>query len=114
MFQLFHRTFFAMNIEKIRAEFPSLSINSGERRTIFFDNAAGTQLARRCIDRVNDYYLRSNANTGGAFETSRRSDAMLEECRSMVADFLGASEPDEVAFGPNMTTLTQAFARAFG
>ncbi len=103
-----------MNTEQIRKQFPSLELKSNGRQTIFFDNAAGTQVARQCIDRVNEYFLTSNANTGGVFETSKRSDELIETCRQRVADFIGAKDPDEVAFGPNMTTLTQAFARAFG
>jgi cysteine desulfurase family protein (TIGR01976 family) len=103
-----------MDIQKIRSEFPSLEMRTEERPTIFFDNAAGTQVPRRCIDRVNEYYLTMNANTGGVFGTSIRSDALLEECRRAVADLLGAPDREEVAFGANMTTLTQSFARAFG
>jgi cysteine desulfurase family protein (TIGR01976 family) len=103
-----------MNVETLRREFPALCREEGGRRTIFFDNAAGTQVPRRSIDRIVDYLVSSNANSGGVFATSRRSDALLSECRGAVADFLGASEPREVAFGANMTTLTQAFARAFG
>jgi cysteine desulfurase family protein (TIGR01976 family) len=103
-----------MNIETIRAQFPALAARSEKGRTIFFDNAAGTQVPRQCIDRTTDYFVTMNANSGGVFETSLRSDALIEECRVALADFLGASDPAEVAFGANMTTLTQAFARAFG
>lgn len=103
-----------MNTEQIRQQFPALELKSNGRQTVFFDNAAGTQVTRQCIERVNDYFLTSNANTGGVFQTSRRSDELIETCRQGVADFIGAKDPNEVAFGPNMTTLTQAFARAFG
>jgi cysteine desulfurase family protein (TIGR01976 family) len=103
-----------MDIKAIRAEFPALNRQIEGRSTIFFDNAAGTQVPRRTIERVTEYYLTSNANTAGAFETSRRTDAMLEEARRAMADFLGAKDMNEISFGPNMTTLTQAFARAFG
>ncbi|MFY9223121.1 MAG: cysteine desulfurase-like protein [Blastocatellia bacterium] len=103
-----------MKIELIRQQFPSLTLKSSHRPTVFFDNAAGTQVARHCIDQVNNYFLTSNSNTGGVFETAQRSDKLIEKCRAAVADFIGATDPEEVAFGPNMTTLTQAFARAFG
>lgn len=103
-----------MNTEKIRAEFPALSRRTNNRRTIFFDNAAGTQVARQTIERINDYLINCNANTDGVFETSRRSDALISETRRAVADFIGAADANEVAFGPNMTTLTQSFARALG
>ncbi|MBI4854753.1 MAG: cysteine desulfurase-like protein [Acidobacteria bacterium] len=103
-----------MNIISIRSQFPSLELKSNDQPTIFFDNAAGTQVARQSIDRLTQYFLSSNANTGGVFETSLRSDELIETCRQKVADFLGVKDRQEVAFGPNMTTLTQAFARAFG
>jgi cysteine desulfurase family protein (TIGR01976 family) len=100
-----------MNLDAVRAQFPALAT---EPNRIFFDNAAGTQVARSCLERMAEYLVRDNANLGGLFPRSRRSDALQAECRRAVADFLGAADPSEVAFGANMTTLTQAFARAFG
>src|SRR6187397_2245198 len=100
-----------MDITAIRSEFPSLAPEPGGAATIFFDNAAGTQVPRRCIDRMVDYLTTSNANTHGVFETSRRSDALIEEARAAMADLVGATDPREIAFGANMTTLTQSFAR---
>ncbi|MBL8151035.1 MAG: cysteine desulfurase-like protein [Blastocatellia bacterium] len=102
-----------MNLEQIRQQFPSLSLKTYDRTTVFFDNAAGTQATKRCIDRITDYFLTSNANTHGLFETSRRSDQIIDQARLAVADFISAPNQDEVAFGANMTTLTQSFARAF-
>jgi cysteine desulfurase family protein (TIGR01976 family) len=63
---------------------------------------------------MSRYLERSNANHEGAFATSRESDATLAEAHAAAADFLGASGPDEVAFGQNMTTLTFAVSRAIG
>ena len=65
------------------------------------------------IDAITDYLKQSNANTGGAYATSRRTDAMIAEARSAMADFLGC-DSDEIIFGPNMTTLTYAMSRAIG
>jgi cysteine desulfurase family protein (TIGR01976 family) len=61
---------------------------------------------------VARYYEQSNANQGGAFETSVRSDAIVEEARASVADLLGAASPDEIKFGQNMTTLTFHVSRS--
>jgi cysteine desulfurase family protein (TIGR01976 family) len=55
-----------------------------------------------------------NANHGGAFATSRRSDAILAAAHAAVADLLNAPAPEEVVFGPNMTTLTLHLSRAVG
>ena len=65
------------------------------------------------IDAISDYLKRDNANTCGAYATSRHTDAMIAGARSAMADFLGC-HADEVVFGPNMTSLTFAISRAIG
>jgi cysteine desulfurase family protein (TIGR01976 family) len=52
------------------------------------------------------YLTHTNANHGGAFKTSRESDEILRNARSAMADFLNAESPNEIIFGPNMTSLT--------
>jgi len=79
----------------------------------FLDGPGGTQVPQRVIDAVANYLRRDNANTGGAYATGRRTDAMIAEARGAMADFLHCAA-DEVAFGPNMTTLTYAVSRAIG
>jgi len=104
----------AFDFDAVRSHFPSLSQADPGRAPLFFDNPGGTQVAQEVIDAVNDYYLHHNANHGGAFATSLRSDAILHEAHAAMADFLGASSPDEIIFGPNMTTLTFSISRAMG
>jgi len=93
----------------IRAQFPSLRGNA-----VYLDNPGGTQIAQAALDRINTYLTEYNANHGGAFATSRESDAVLHEAHTAVADFLNASRPDEIVFGPNMTTLTFSLSRSLG
>jgi cysteine desulfurase family protein (TIGR01976 family) len=94
-----------LNIEAVRAQFPV-------RDAVFFDNPAGTQVSARVIEAVSDYYRSINANSGGVFATSQRTDTMVRETREKMADFLNAPRADEIAFGPNMTTLNFALSRA--
>jgi cysteine desulfurase family protein (TIGR01976 family) len=102
-----------LDIAWIRAQFPSLSQNVNGNPAVFLDGPGGTQVPQRVIDAISDYLKRSNANTHGAYATSRQSDAMLEEARGAMADFL-ACDADEVVFGANMTSLTFAISRAIG
>jgi cysteine desulfurase family protein (TIGR01976 family) len=95
------------DLTEIRAKFPGLS-----REAIFFDNPAGTQMVQSSIDRMNEYAVNTNANHGGAFATSRESDAVIDTTRQAVADFLHAARPEEIVFGPNMTTLTFHISRS--
>ena len=103
-----NRTF---DVARVREHFPSVI---RPRAPIYFDNPAGTQVTGDVADGVRDYLLFDNANHGGAFATSVRSNAMIYETRSAMADFLGAASPEEIVFGPNMTTLTYGLSRAFG
>jgi cysteine desulfurase family protein (TIGR01976 family) len=91
----------------IRQQFPSL-----DRPAVFFDNPAGTQIAQQSLERINRYLLECNANHGGVFATSQRSDELLHDAHAAMADFLNASSPDEIAFGANMTSLTLHISRS--
>jgi len=104
----------AFDVEAVRPEFPSLAIESHGRPVAYFDGPGGTQVPQRVIDAIVDYYRTSNANDGGAFETSERSDASTARAHAAVADFVGAASPDEIKFGANMTTLTFHLSRSLG
>ena len=103
----------ALDISWVRAQFPSLHRSIGSHAAAFLDAPAGTQVPQRVIDAVRNYYEQSNANTCGAFQTSRHSDALIASARAAMADFFNCA-PDELFFGPNMTTLTFALSRAIG
>lgn len=102
-----------LDLTWIRAQFPALTQTVNGHPAVFFDGPGGTQVPQRVIDAVADYLIRHNANTHGAFATSRRTDETIDAARAAMADFLGCAA-DEVVFGPNMTTLTFAISRAFG
>jgi cysteine desulfurase family protein (TIGR01976 family) len=97
----------------VRAQFPALSQTVDGHPAVFLDGPGGTQVPQRVIDAISDYLRTSNANTDGVFATSQRSDAMLAGARVAMADFLG-SDPEEVVFGANMTSLTFAISRSIG
>jgi len=103
----------ALDLTAIRAQFPSLSQTVNGHPAAFLDGPGGTQVPQRVIDAISNYLRRDNANTGGAYSTSRHTDAMLADARAAMADFLNCA-PDEIVFGPNMTTLTYTISRAIG
>ena len=103
-----------LDLDRIRARFPALSLEQDGRPVVFLDGPGGTQVPGSVVDAVADYLRWSNANAGGAFLTSQRSDAMLAEAHAALTDFLGAGSPEEVHFGPNMTSLTFSISRAIG
>src|ERR1035438_1572116 len=103
----------ALDMTWVREQFPSLKLQVNGHLAAFLDGPAGTQVPRQVMDAIQNYFLTSNANTCGAFETSRRNDAIIDSARAAMADFLHCDK-DEVIFGQNMTTITFALARAIG
>jgi cysteine desulfurase family protein (TIGR01976 family) len=99
------------DVDAIRARFPALGLEHGERPMAFFDGPGGTQVPDTVIDAVVRYYRESNANHGGAFSTSERSDAIVEDAHQAIADLLGV-DGDEITLGPNMTTITFHLSRS--
>ena len=77
----------------------------------FLDGPGGYQVPTCVIDAVKDYLINRNANVGGAFLTSRRTDETVQSAREAFADFFNCTA-EEVAFGANMTTLSFALAQA--
>ena len=97
-----------LNVEAVRARFSAL-----RRPLIFLDGPAGTQVPDTVIDAIADYLRESNANVGGAFETSRRTGELIDNARGAAARFLGCSD-DETIFGPSMTNLNFMLTRTVG
>src|ERR1700681_3206291 len=103
----------ALDLAWVRSQFPALAQTINKHPAVFLDGPGGTQVPQQVIDAIADYLSRNNANTGGAYHTSRNTDRMLAEARSAMGDFLNC-DADEIVFGPNMTTLTFAMSRAIG
>ena len=101
------------DVDWVREQFPSLQLKVNGLPAAFLDGPAGTQVPRQLMDAVRKYFLEANANTYGAFLTSRRTNEMIADARAAMADLFSCS-PEEVIFGQNMTTITLSLARAIG
>jgi cysteine desulfurase family protein (TIGR01976 family) len=98
----------ALDVAAVRRRFSAL-----DRDLVFFDGPGGTQVPDEVIDAIAGYLRESNANVSGPYETSRRTEQLVDRAREAAAQFLGCSA-EEVAFGPNMTTLNFALTRTIG
>jgi cysteine desulfurase family protein (TIGR01976 family) len=98
----------ALDVSAVRRRFSALS-----RELALFDAPGGTQVPDEVVDAIAAYLRESNANLGGQFETSRRSELLVGEARRTAARFLGCGT-EEVVFGANMTTLNFALTRTVG
>jgi cysteine desulfurase family protein (TIGR01976 family) len=98
----------SLDVTAAREQFPALA--SG---VAFLDAPGGTQVPQSVIDAIGGYLRESNANLGGAFAASRRSDELVGTAHETAARFLGCRS-EETIFGQNMTTLNFALTRALG
>jgi cysteine desulfurase family protein (TIGR01976 family) len=100
-----------LDLTSIRARFPALAAREDGRLVSYLDGPGGSQVPREVLDAMLGYLERDNANLGGAFRASRASDDVIDAGRAAIADFVG-SQPEEIAFGANMTTLNFLLAHA--
>src|SRR5580658_9494421 len=90
----------ALDLAWVRAQFPSLQTSVNGQTAVFFDGPAGTQVPQQVTRAIQNYLLQHNANTCGAFLTSRASDQAIAAARLAMADFFNC-EAGEVVFGQN-------------
>ena len=95
----------AFDVAAIRARFSALD---GE--LAFFDGPGGTQVPDSVIDAVSRYFRDSNANVGGPYGTSIRTEELIENAHETAARFLGCGS-ESITFGANMSTLNFALTR---
>ncbi len=103
----------SLDLGWVRAQFPALAQTINGQPAVFFDGPGGTQVPQQVINAISSYLINANANTHGAFATSQRTDTTIAAAHAAMADLLGC-DPDEVVFGPNMTTLTFMLSRSIG
>ena len=72
----------ALDLTWVRLQFPALAQTINGHPAVFLDGPGGTQVPRQVIDAIADYLSRNNANTGGAYHTSRNTDRVIAEARS--------------------------------
>src|SRR5260370_16529164 len=91
----------ALDVQWVRAQFPSLAQTVNGHPAAFLDGPGGTQVPQRVIDAISDYLRRDNANTAGAYATSRNTHAILPESRAPMPNFPN-SPPNQLQLPPHI------------
>ncbi len=96
-----------VTLPDLRSRFPGLADG-----WVRLDGPAGTLPVDTAIEAMHDYLCSpAPANTGGAFEASIRTAAMVDGVRAAVGRLLGAGG-EQVIFGASSTALVFAYTRA--
>ncbi|EAS50143.1 putative aminotransferase [Aurantimonas manganoxydans SI85-9A1] len=97
----------ALDMDFVRRQFPALS---GD--WVFMDNAGGSQVLSRVADRISDYLLTSNVQTGATYAPSQRSTERVREARNAFARYLNAADAGEIVMGASTTMLIRVLSEA--
>jgi cysteine desulfurase/selenocysteine lyase len=104
----------AVDVEKVRADFPILKRKVHGKRLVYLDNAATTQKPQAVIDALVDYYSRYNSNVHRSVHTlGEEATRGYEGAREKTAKFVGAS-PRELVFVRGTTEATNLVRFAWG
>ncbi len=104
----------AIDVSKVRADFPILRRQVHGKPLVYLDNAATTQKPRAVIDALAGYYERMNANVHrGVHTLADEATQSYEEARAKVARFIGGVDARGVVFTRNATEAINLVARAY-
>ena len=105
----------ALNVGRIRQDFPILHQEINGKPLVYLDNAATTQKPQAVIDAICDYYVRNNANVHrGVHTLSQRATDDFEAARESVRRFINAPSADEVIYVRGTTEALNLVAGSYG
>ena len=107
--------FAALDVERIREDFPILQRSVRGKPLVYLDNAATTQKPNLVLDALARYYTEENANIHrGVHVLSEKATEAFNGARHRVQAFLNARTPHEIVFTRNSTESINLVAQSFG
>ena len=89
----------AIDVAKLREEFPILHQKVNGRDLVYFDNAATTQKPKQVIQALVDYYQGYNANIHRGIHTlAEKATRAFEDTREAAAAFVNSKSKEEIIF----------------
>ena len=105
----------ALDVERIRTFFPTLSRRIGDESLVYLDSGASSQRVLASIEAVDRYERRHHSNVHrGSHTLSAEATAAYEGARATVADHIGARDRRELIFVRNATEAINLVARTWG
>ncbi|OWY11339.1 cysteine desulfurase-like protein [Thioclava sp. F42-5] len=97
----------AIDLDFIRGHFPGLAAD-----WVFFDNAGGSQIVQDAVDKISEFLIHRNVQTGGSYAVSKAAAEGLMLGREAAKTLVNAARPEEIVFGPSTTQLVRTLASA--
>lgn len=104
-----------LDVEKIRKDFPILSLQTNGKPLVYLDSAATSQKPRQVISAVSSHYRKRNANIHrGIYRLSEEATQEYLRSKELVARFIGAKSYRNIVYLRSTTEAINAVARAWG
>ncbi len=101
-------------IESIRKDFPFLEAENGENPLVYFDNASTTQKPIQVLNKLDQFYRKSNANVHrGVYRLSQQATDAYENARKKIAGFINAKDDRSIIFTRGTTESINLVAYAW-
>ena len=105
----------ALDVDRVRRDFPILQRTVHGKPLVYLDSAATTQKPRQVLDALADYYAHGNANIHrGVYLLSEEATAAYDGARTKVQHFINARSHREVVFTRSSTESINLVAQSFG
>jgi len=105
----------SLDLERIRADFPSLANMAHGHRLAYLDNAATTMKPWAVINAMREFDSKEYATVRrGAYQLAEKATLRYEEARKTIARFINAASPDEVIFTSGATMGINLVAGSWG
>ncbi|MBO4644186.1 MAG: cysteine desulfurase [Alphaproteobacteria bacterium] len=105
----------SFDVEKIRADFPALSLTVHGKPLVFLDSAASAQKPLCVLDALYRQYQTEYANVHrGMYELSEKATLNFEQARKKVQNFIHAASDKEIVFTRGATDSINLVAYTWG
>ena len=105
----------ALDVSRVRADFPILGRPRRGRPLVYLDNANSTQKPRAVIETTSRFYTEQYANIHrGVYLLSQEATEAYDRARATVAAFLNAKDPREIVFVRGTTEAINLVASSWG
>jgi len=105
----------AINVQKLRQDFPNLALKVYGKPLVYLDNAATTFKPQCVIDAISNHYAHGTSNVHrGVHFLSEQATKAFEDSREIVRQFLNAKSTQEIIFTRGTTDAINLVAQSFG
>lgn len=105
----------ALDVQKIRRDFPMLAKAMNGKPLVYLDNAASTHKPRAVIDRIQHFLSSEYSNIHrGVYTLSHEATKAVDEAREKCRRFLNAASSSEIIFTRGATEAINLVAAGYG